>query len=707
MCSGTPYLAALIMLVLASLCASQTILQVQHGWGGKDRAGRWNPVTVRVSDRVPRNVSMELIAPTEGGFANVIGEQVAIGPTPATFELFAPTQYSRFGQSVLVLRDSQTRKLVAQFPPHLRQRAPAVAQLGAQGIFIGVSGDRVLIDPLVRYFGAQTAHMPTRFLPRAPIGYDCLEVLYLNQPDLTVADADQQRALLAWVRGGGSLLFVPGTDPLPRDSPLLAALPCTLGPAAQVTLSPDVLAASGLLPRYAVMAGRTLSPAPGARSLELLSGAHVTAWTGQYGFGRILVSPIDLGHLEFNELDEPRKARAFWQPVLDALVTTPRPSERQTFSAPYNGYQSESEDQQREGAAMSTLADFVAPERVWGGLRLPGGVFAVLGILFIIGPVDWLVLRLLGSRPWTWITTGGWIGLIALGVLCLFSAAGHAPPELNTVRIIDQADDASVCTTDLLGIQSSASEAYPLDAGGEPGGWWEPVLPGTPAAASPAAQPDTAFHETDRDCLPEPLWIQAQGKRFLRARASMSGPPVIQASLRLSGSSPRLIGSIKNVSAQPLKDLRIRTRWGVVRPPLGTSQILHSQEQVSIDLPAAGDPFAPGGLESRYQSYGAFGSRSYGTPVREEDLWSAAPDLAGRRSLRIDSLVDGADGFACIYAQFVDPPPIIRLSSAAPSRGNPYQWLRALVPLLHQPASGDAMIQAAPTAPNLQQPSTK
>src|SRR6266404_5159087 len=127
----------ILVLLLALPLDGQTSLQFTRGWGGKDRAGRWNPVLVRASDPTPRNATLQLISPQSGGFALVLEERIAIGPTPATYELLAPTYNSPWERTVAVLRDADTGKLLAQFPPTFRKSSPDVTAVGPQVIFVG------------------------------------------------------------------------------------------------------------------------------------------------------------------------------------------------------------------------------------------------------------------------------------------------------------------------------------------------------------------------------------------------------------------------------------------------------------------------------------------------------------------------------------------------------------------------------------------
>lgn len=675
-------------LLLSVLCAraGQTRLEVQRGWGDQERSGRWNPVFVTASDPQPRNVMLELITPHEGSFGMVVQERIAIGPNAQTLELYAPSHYSPFQRSVVVLRDADTHKLLAQYPPQLSQANPSFAPQGPQGIMLGVSGQRTVLLGVESGMTAQavrTAYLPTRMLPRSPIGYDCIDVLFLNQADLGQIDGEQQQAIVDWVRAGGNVLVTPGHSPVPESGALIAALPAHIGAVGLMNLSPSTLHAANLQQRFAHMSTRTLEPIPSAHPITILDGA-ATAYSRRLGTGRILLCPFDLADLQFNGSDNGQSAAKIWKPLLEQLVEFPTPGPRDNSGSVYYGYQAETPDQQREAVAINTLCDFEGNVPGAGRFGFSYVAMALIAMMVVVGPVDWFVLRRLGHQSWTWVTTGGWIALITLGAVYAGFLFKSGDLYYRTVRVIDQADDQTVGAADLVGIYSPRNRDYDITPAplvpGDPAGWWQPAVPGiTNYYSSNAARTDLAFHQTDAANKPEPLRVNVWNVRFLRDQSPQPGPPAIEAALSLqdpAGRAPRLVGTIKNLSPQPLQDIRIRTEFGVIQRP-GT---LAPGQLLKIDAPAKGPAF-PQGQDARYEMYGAYGVHANGSPVSEDSLWSIAPDLSGRRSLRINQMIEHHPDFACIYAQFVNPPAAAKLQGDLPRIEQHFQWLRALVRL--------------------------
>lgn len=675
----------LVVAFLGAATHAQTTLTVTRGWGGKDRAARWNPVLVRAAGAVPRNVTLQLLGPQPGGFATILEERIAIGPAPATFELLAPSYNSPSERTVAVMRETDTGKIVAQFPPAPRapgNTSPDVPAVGSQSRFVGLTGTPAALERPGPYLGAQFSFLAPHLLPRNPLGFDALDVLFLNRPNPRTLDADQQRAIVAWVRAGGAVLLSPGDNPFPADAPLASMLPCTVGDPRAIELSPQALRAAHLPARYARLVGRTLAPAAGARPLPLLDEASLTAYVHRVGLGQVMVVPVDVAALQFEETDEPVAVPRFWEPILGALVRLPEPGPPPKYAAPFQGKVSESPEQFHEGAAAATLCDFLAPAPAKPARWWPRAVLAMLVVCFVLGPIDSVALRMVGQPHWTLTTASGWIFTLALAVVYAGAWERSSSPALAGIRLIDQLDNAGVATTDLVSVEGG-SQRIDLSPS-EPEGWWEPIVPGSTDVKSAGFQPDVSFHVNDAGCVPEPLWPATLRPRFFRRQNLAPAPPVIQVALSRAGkgaAAARLIGTIRNVSQSPLKDVRIRTAQGVVPVQLAAGGSIAPGESVSVNIPLAGEAFSATQFSSRYQNFGYFGARTSTAPVREADLWAVVPDLAARRSLRIDALLESEPDLACVYAQSADPAPTVQIGGGSPQAARQYQWVRALTSL--------------------------
>jgi hypothetical protein len=670
---------AMLVVLLATQLGAQTTLKATRGWGGKERTGRWNPVLVPVADATARNVKLEFVLPGHDGFAAVIEQEFGAGPVPATHELLTPLHYTAWQRSVVVLRDAETGKLLAQYP-RARGASPDVPTVGSSQLFVGLSGRPAQLEQAMRILGGQLGYLPGPEMPVTSLGFDALDTLFLNQVDLRQLEVDQQQAILDWVRQGGSLLIVPAQTTVPTDSILGAALPCRTGDVQPLTLSADVLRRAAISARMIKLSGHTLGPSADARALELIQGSGVRAYWAYRGLGRIMVSPIDLAAIEFEESREREGTLAFWQPIVQTLLPQGRPVETLKYQTPYFGYQSETAQEQREGTAISAACDFLIPSparQEWWRMA----ALVAMGILLVVGPLDSIVLKAIGRPHLTWTTIPGWMGLLALGVAWSSAAiSGQARTQVRIVRVIDQVDDATVAMSGLLAADSARGAFLNVDRAQ---GWWEPVIPGSVEPKTAPAQNDLRLHESQQSCEPVQITVDSGRPRFLRWQIMQRGEAVIRASLLLSttGGGPRhLTGSIRNVSDSAIKNLHIRTSLGMVNVPVSDGDRLQPQQEIKLDVVAYGKPFSTAIFQSRYQNYGYFGSRSYTTALNEQDLWEVVPDLAGRRSLQIDDFIERGE-VACIYAQVVDPVGGPQLSGKSPMKTERFEWVRALVRL--------------------------
>ena len=674
--------AFLILIAAFAVPASaQTSLQMHPAWGNKDRAARWNTFLVRVSDPVPRNATLQLLAPETGGFASIVEERLAIGPTPATFEVLAPIHPGASQHIIAVLRDSATEKFLAQFPQDLVRPTPTVAAVGPQSLFVGFSGVSATFDRLTGGLNAEFGYLPEHQLPRSPTGYDSLDALVLNRPRLAFIDTDQQRAILDWVRAGGSLLFTPGDETPDRNSPLVASIPCQVGEVKQLELPAQTLSDLHLSARFGRIAVRALDPEPGVQSINLFNGS-LTGYSHRLGLGQILVLPFDVRTLEADDPADRPAVLAAWRTILDALVRTPKPpTDTPRFAAPYNGVMSESPEQFREGAATATACDFLSPPAN-GSRNWPRITLILLGVFLIVGPMDSIMLKLTRQSPWTWTTMVGWVACVVLGGLYVASRLSKPTEKFATLHLIDQCDDATIATTDLIAVRLPRSTTLDLPADASPG-WWESAQSGEAAfGRDTTMRTDLSFHGSDEGCFPISVPTSHE-TRFFSRHTTGSMPPAIMAQLGLvgSGSSARITGTIRNAMTTPLKDLRIRTSVGVVSVPLDPSGALAAGQTLQVDVAANGELFSPSKYEGRYQDFGSWGSRSESAPVREQDLWAVVPDLAARRSLRIDGLFEANAPLACLYAESVDPAPAARPAEGGDVALKSYEWVRVLIPL--------------------------
>jgi len=651
--------------------ADEGRLDVQVGWGGVVRPGYWNPVFLTLSHPSAQAASLELTVNQDALFAMRIHQRnVAVGPQPRTISLMAMLG-SDWRSGFILLRDEKGRRLMQEpLGNEAVAAAIAVTETGYGGKAIGVSGRGPALAGLAGAWeeprkdtGPSSFHVGVGFLrpellPTTAIGYDSLDLLVLNQPDLNRMGLDQQQAILGWVRAGGRLLMWLSDGPPPEDSPLIAALPAEIGAMTTAQVSSQELVKRGLPQRLQEMRCRPLRPKPGMATLRLLEGPQVALVHGRLGLGRMAVASVDASLLQFG-LDE--QARQFWRPILaDAL---------QLHLSPPPSWQSVRD--QRQATAMSTVVDLLGSIEGVGRFDFTYPALVLLGMIVLVGPVDWLVLKRLGRLHWTWITTSTWIVLITTGAVYAGHILKSGQLHFRTLQLIDQADDSTVASSHVALLYSPRTRSYAIDF--PIGSWW---APGSANLYSHSGLL-TATLSADQEMLADggglvagnvlrPMTIHVWNLRYVagtRIEPAGSGPR-LRASLR-QGPNGTIVGTVTNLGKHPLTEILVETQRGTA--VLGPD--------------AKAQPIAPGAtVEVRCGSFRKRPSptREYGRAT-EESLIRCAGDLAASRSLSIESLLSADRALVCVYAQS-QADPVTQLDDPT-SLQEHHQVVRALVRL--------------------------
>src|SRR4051794_30780473 len=86
--------AALTLLTLAAGARAKVEMDVTLGWQGPYRVGRWTPLFITATDSLPRQVILEIYAPTDQNYAMKVRQSFPIGPTPVTRAIYVPLTYT-------------------------------------------------------------------------------------------------------------------------------------------------------------------------------------------------------------------------------------------------------------------------------------------------------------------------------------------------------------------------------------------------------------------------------------------------------------------------------------------------------------------------------------------------------------------------------------------------------------------------------------
>ncbi len=210
-CCRTILAVALLGFAVSARADTSTSLDVEIGWGDQARYGHWVPAFVTASDSKPRNVILEIDWPHDNNYTANIDQNFAIGPIPQTFPLYLPMGGGE-RDATFTLRDAHSHKPIASVKPYeLNDGGIALNGGWRGGKLIGVSGSRSgmrsLGDQIASDQRVAVSYLDPQRLPETPIGYDSLDLLVLDQPDLNPVSrgggfsisSDAQQAIVDWI----------------------------------------------------------------------------------------------------------------------------------------------------------------------------------------------------------------------------------------------------------------------------------------------------------------------------------------------------------------------------------------------------------------------------------------------------------------------------------------------------------------------------
>ncbi|MGD1276917.1 MAG: hypothetical protein ABR964_06815 [Tepidisphaeraceae bacterium] len=641
---------------------AQATLKAVYGWGHAARLGRWDCLFVTVADQQTRAAILQVHGAYGVGAAMLVQQRIALQPQSVVYALLFPLN-AEASHIVVSVQDEQTgRTLASQVLQEPANFFPAgqtpVEFVATNDPLIGIAGDITdasMIQAQLAAARLASGILNTVKLPASAVGYEGISVLVLAAADLRQLDDAQQRAIVDWAAAGGNLVLIPSADPLPPDGPLLTALPCDIG--ANQSAAPSTEPAAT---QPSTLNGRELHPRSDAQTIRLSRGAGWTAYGRRLGLGRIAVLPVNIAPLKFAD---PSPCAALWGSILAQMVSLPQAKpitalpvseevEEIMPSGPMHG-------ELIGRGPRETLAIRHMLERLGatGGHRphdWPKTLLYLTALFAILGPVDGLILLRLERPGRHWLVMLGWLGLL----LCIggyVAATGPAAVQkVQTFRLIDQVDAATVAMTDLVAVESSRGARLGLSL--DEHGWWEPA---NQSAGTFAADRfvDPGFHQDRQGCRPEHLSLLASEPQSLRGETIGPGAALLEASLVLSRDSSgnaTLRGKLSNRSSFAVKDIQIATSAGNCR--LGGTQDFSLMPGASIEIDAA--------LSQQ--------------PISTGDLPPDVVDIAPDRTDRIAALVRGGD-FACIDGWMPDAPAVKVIDSAQAQ--SHWQLTRAVVPL--------------------------
>jgi hypothetical protein len=487
------------------------------GWDGWYRPMEWTPVEIQIGGELTEPFAGSFtIAARQDGLTtlNVIHNFVLTPDVPLSLPLVTKFAFAA-DRCELTIRDERgrTRWDYTYNLWDFSATARLLRAIEEQDLLIGVIGQgqfgllRLPRDTTCTSDRGQgkvcVGSKVPRVVPWDWTGFVSLDLLVLYDPDWTLLQRQQVKAICEWVSNGGTVLLVLGRHPLPPDSPLNDLVPFHAGEPRQTPVPAAVLAEWDLeASRPETVTAWPLFPKPQAVLIKKTAApeAGFLAGTGYAGFGRVAVlafNPADLSE------EQSRHAAQFWvRQIAACLDDLSESSDRPGLSYSQNvrvagrgrgivltANTSETSDNSpgnqnynryaislAQGASNQVMEHLyllpqMRPLSIWWV------ILTLSALAVLLGPVDYLVLKRLDRLPCTWLTSAGWIAVFTVGAYYGVQWLRGGAMELRAVSVVDGiADSNCAWATCYSGLFVPRSDDYRLE-GLLPNQWWSGIAP--------------------------------------------------------------------------------------------------------------------------------------------------------------------------------------------------------------------------------------
>jgi len=663
----------LLMVTTAAAAAAQVTPQVSMrvdvGFGGLYRQGAWTPVYVTVTDSRTESAVLQITSPHGSISAMHISQDITIGPAPTMYEVFVPLYQSMGSTHVSISAGNHELawKEIADYGSAVNGAFP-VPPADNGDVVVALSGrgsSAAILQSDLNMPACKSGWVAQSHLPFSAIGYDGVDALILDSPTWSQIDPDSEKAIVDWVRAGGNLILWPGQGAAPPPGDVLAAvLPAQIGLPRTFSVSAADRDVLGLGERFASLTGHDLQPRAGAAAMRFFgenSGSDAAVgYRQRVGLGNILILPVDLGLAQF--IDGQKRA-AFWSLLIEDVV----PDAAQRLSSPNGGYGGNMD--QAYSSAVTNAAQLTGDVPGLGRFDFSYIAICLIGLMIVVGPVDWFVLRKLGMQPWTWVTTAGWIVLVTTAAIEAGYWLKSGDLYFNTVRVVDEVNDGDavqVASRGVVAIYSPQSARYDIEPAA--GGWWEPLLGQTYMGGQQSIE-NMDFVQHRDSTVPDNVLVRIWDIRFLRDEAIQSQPAMIRSHLALDADN-RLRGTIANLGTTRLQDVTVRgagtVSWSIGDVPPGTMNVNASAKMAGGTSGGRGS--------TPFQAYAGM----YG-PVQKSESFDVIGDLADYRTKQIEAAMQ-KDHRVCVYARVENPSPLATQQKPGAKMQN-WEIIRSLVTL--------------------------
>ena len=509
---------SLALLPATASAGDGLVMTAQTLLHGRVRSGAWFGIAVDIENS----------GPTVTGELRVLGGSDGHTRFVQTAELATGSrkQFILYAQPTAFMADTVSVDLVANGQVVASAKA-STSVADANTLTVGILADSPakLVGEinLVASGGGNTpvlAPLTVADLPDRVQGWAAMDRLVWQDVDASSLSTGQMAALRSWVAGGGRLVIVGGTS----GPAALTALPDDLlpyRPTSTLDIDPSVLrAVLGGVPTGSSPLPALAGSLTGGRALAT-SGDRVVAADMPFGAGTVTLLGFD--------------PTTSWLAAGDTWDT---PLWRRLLAS--------------SGTASATaLQDdsmLVSSAISLPSLTLPGteGLLALLiAYIVLIGPVNYIVLRVLDRREWAWATVPALIGVFTVAAFGIGVVGRGSEIVTHQVAIVHGAPGTDQASAQAwTAIFSPSRNSFQIATTGDT------LLSGSISGDQMSGQSSGTIDVLEGSPTRVRDFSIGYGSvRTIRADGTVTGP-VVNADLRLAGSS--VTGSVTNNSATAL-----------------------------------------------------------------------------------------------------------------------------------------------------------
>jgi len=567
------------------------------GWGGCYRPHEWTPIEIDVNHTFTKPIAATVYLSVQQDEMNMMELARKLVLTPdvsASLALVAKFDYQA-SECEVTIRDDNGRRL-------WRKSYRLWEYSGGQRVLDRIGDEEMLIAfargrSSVSGSGAfGLAHLPARSisitgsnrgavnvaekLPRALpddwTGYAGLDALVLYDIDWSRMSRHQARAVAQWVMAGGSLLIVLGSHPLPAEHPVARLLPLTIESPGTAALERSMLTGWGCdavstatVDRWRLKKAEGEGASSFGRVLSGFGGAGPPLFVhGHAGFGRVGVLAFDPAVVGGTQREN---LAPFWIAHLQDLLTRRRMEftsndEREYSQNQYGRWFEVGDAEKGAGHVLNHLLHIpeLRPLSIWWVI----GLLVTMAVL--IGPVNYLVLKMVGRLPLTYVVSLGFIALFTVGARYAVPYIRSGPMRVRAVSVTDGVEGgAEGWSTTYLGLYAPLSDDYKL-TGAQAESWWSATTPmeseevylGNYDYQWRTASRSVYYYQADGGNVPYSVPVSIYSMQCLVSQ--QRGEVGFRAEVRREGK--RLVVRVVNTSDAPIRGGYVRLAGNMLLP---------------------------------------------------------------------------------------------------------------------------------------------